>query len=83
MFYGHYRSSQSTVSGCPKEFLTEAKTAMSFPPQLAYHCDLCNDTHGFRLSHTYQVSTPSQETHLEEYCSSNKIERGVEVPSGR
>lgn len=83
MFYGHYQSSTRGQTLCLKEFLTTGSVDIGFPPQLAYHCDICNDTHGFRLSRTYHVSTPSQETQLEEFCAANTIERGVEVPSGR
>lgn len=80
MFYGHYKSSNVGRSGCVKEFVSLPQEAIGFPPQVSYKCDLCKDTHGFRLHRTVVASTPSSLKALYSFCETNNIEKDVEVP---
>lgn len=80
MFYGHYRSSSSGTTGCVKEFMTGQSEKMLFSPQVSYRCDLCNDSHGFRLYKIHQVQTPSASKQFNVMCEKLAIERDVEVP---
>lgn len=83
MYHAIYQSSATSQSGCIKEFATIARSATVFPPQVNYHCDLCQATHGFRLLRTVVVATPRQKKAFAEHCARNRIECGVEVPQAR
>jgi len=80
-YHGEYISSVSGQTGCVKTFASLGQESLSFPPQVMYYCDLCSNKHGFRLTRTHQVATPSQERNFDRYCDINSIEQDVEVPS--
>lgn len=80
MYYGLYRSSTTTVTGCVKEFVTTPQTDVRFASQVNYLCDLCKVTHAFRFAYSHLVNTPRQKKQFDEYCSARGIERDVEHP---
>lgn len=79
-FYGHYKSSTVSETGCVKEFISKPQEHAIFIPQLQYECDLCQKTHGFRLLRSLTASTPRQRKELERYCENNKLEVDVSLP---
>lgn len=79
-YYAHYKSSVSAQTGCLKEFVSQSANNLGFPPQVTYSCDLCKSSHGFRLTNTNIINTPSQEKSFKAFCLKNQIERDVEVP---
>lgn len=78
MFYGHYRSSTTSETGCVKEFLTLPHARPLFPAQVQWFCELCNGTHGFRLTATHQAATPRQQRQLGQYCREHGIETDID-----
>lgn len=77
VYYGHYRSTTTSQTGCVKEFLTTSQLTMLFPPQVQYLCDLCKVEHGFRFMTGHIVATPSQKKSLVKYCTDRGIEQDV------
>lgn len=78
-YYGLYRSSTTSTTGCVKEFITHPKDNMLFPPQVQYKCDLCNVEHGFRFIMGHITATPKQIKSFIEYCVAKGIEQEVEI----
>lgn len=78
-YYGEYRSSTVSQTGCIKQFVTSPNTHLLFPPQVSYECSLCNKTHGFRLVRTWSVSTEKQIKSFEKYCVDHKMDLDVPI----
>jgi hypothetical protein len=82
-FVAIYRSSTSSETGCVKRFATTAWGQLVFPPQVAYPCDLCRETHHFRLDQVMTVGTPGQRANMTRWCQENRVETDVEVARSR
>lgn len=79
MYYGHYKSSTTSQTGCIQEFVTVPQSTMMFPPQVIYECILCKSSHGFRFTLGHIASTRKQKGEFEAYCTKQGIELGVKV----
>lgn len=80
-YFAIYSSTQSGVTGCVKQFLTEPITGnTAFPPQVEYECDLCNRKHGFRLKSWHMASTKRQKDAILAYATKENLEFNVKVP---
>lgn len=67
-FYGEYKSSQSSSSGCVNGFMTAPSEDNLFPAQVSSFCELCDKEHAFYLAASYAISTKGQQIALERYC---------------
>jgi hypothetical protein len=79
-YYGHYRSA-TVMRGCVKEFTTTKREDLMFPPQVNYYCDMCKDTHAFRLMNMHMIVNTATAKRFDEFCTKNHIEQDIEVPS--
>lgn len=75
MYYGHYKSSVVSQTGCVKEFVTTESDSLIFIPQVLTHCDLCNNVHGFRLYTVHMASTPKQKKSFNEFCEAKNLQQ--------
>lgn len=79
-YYGEYKSSTSSTSGCLKKFMTVGSENIIYPPQLNYTCDLCGTkTHGFGLVRVWSVATKRQLEGFTSYCAFNSIETDIDI----
>lgn len=78
-YYGEYKSSTSSETGCLKRFVSTETNSLLFPPVVHYSCDLCKSKHSFGFTKAWTVNTPSQQKKFAEYCEQNQIEQGVVV----
>ena len=79
VYFAMYSSSQSSSSGCIKQFVIKEQSSMdNIPSSLMRKCDLCNESHSFYLQDSYMATTKSQITNLISYFSLNNIETNVE-----
>lgn len=77
-YYALYGSSVAGTTGCTKQFCSEPKDELRFPPNVTFECDVCNTTHFFRLVKTYFITSPSkQEKFIKDFLAN--IESGIIV----
>lgn len=74
-YYGEYRASV----GCQKTWISAGQESSNIPPQVSYACDICNNTHNFRLTRTYMLATPGQKKQFETYCKTHGLETEIKL----
>lgn len=79
IYYGNYQSATTSITGCVKKFVSVPQKDILFPPQVSYHCDLCDQEHNFTFASSWLIASVKQQNDLEKFCSENNIEKNVDI----
>lgn len=79
VYYGEYKSSTSSTTGCVHKFMSLPSSEILFPAQVNYLCHLCSGIHAFSLVRTWNVSTKRQTEGFRSYCAFNAVELDVDI----